>query len=140
MHQQAIGFVRVKAGGATFEKKLKIETVMPNRLKINLDFGNVDALGKNANINGTLTAKWLFGATAQNLKARVDAQLYKKKTTFPKLDDYVFDNPTSNFTSQSKTIYDGTLSDTWNSFVNPTFEAGEDAPGQLLANLVDKSV
>ena len=76
---------RVKAGGATFEKKLKIETVMPNRLKINLDFGNVDALGKNANINGTLTARWLFGATAQNLKARVDAQLYKKKTTFPNM-------------------------------------------------------
>ncbi|MEP6467050.1 MAG: MG2 domain-containing protein, partial [Parafilimonas sp.] len=80
---------RVKAGGATFEKKLKIETVMPNRLKINLDFGNADALGKNTTVNGTLTAKWLFGATAQNLKAKVDAQLYKKKTTFPKLDDYV---------------------------------------------------
>jgi len=129
---------RVKAGGATFEKKLKIETVMPNRLKINLDFGNVDALGKNANINGTLTARWLFGATAQNLKARVDAQLYKKKTTFSKLDDYVFDNPTSNFTSQSKTIFDGTLSDAGTASVNPTFEAGEDAPGQLLTNLVVK--
>jgi len=129
---------RVKAGGATFEKKLKIDTVMPNRLKINLDFGNVDPLGKNANINGTLTARWLFGATAQNLKARVDAQLYKKKTTFPKLDDYVFDNPTSNFTSQSKTIFDGTLSDAGTASVNPTFEAGEDAPGQLLTNLVVK--
>ena len=129
---------RVKAGGATFEKKLKIETVMPNRLKINLDFGNVDALGKNTTINGTLTARWLFGATAQNLKARVDAQLYKKKTTFPKLEDYVFDNPTSNFTSQSKTIFDGTLSAEGTASVNPTFEAGEDAPGQLLTNLVIK--
>lgn len=129
---------RVKAGGAAFEKKLKIETVMPNRLKINLDFGNVDALGKNTTINGTLTARWLFGATAQNLKARVDAQLYKKKTKFPKLDDYVFDNPTSNFTSQSKTIYDGTLSADGTASVNPTFEAGTDAPGQLLANLVVK--
>lgn len=129
---------RVKAGGATFEKKLKIETVMPNRLKINIDFGNADALGKNTTINGTLTAKWLFGATAQNLKARIDAQLYKKKTSFPKLDNYVFDNPTSNFTSQSKTIFDGTLSENGTAAVNPTFEAGEDAPGQLLVNLVTK--
>ena len=129
---------RLKAGGAIFEKKLKIETVMPNRLKINLDFGNADALGKSTTVNGTLTAKWLFGATAQNLKAKVDAQLYKKKTKFPKLDDYVFDNPTSNFTSQSKTIFDGTLSDAGTASVNPTFEAGEDAPGQLLANLVVK--
>src|SRR6478735_6085007 len=132
---------RVKAGGATFEKKLKIETVMPNRLKINLDFGNVDALGKNipqGRISGSLTARWLFGATAQNLKARVDAQLYKKKTTFPKLNDYVFDDPTSNFTSQSKTIFDGTLSAEGTASINPTFEAGEDAPGQLLTNLVVK--
>ncbi len=129
---------KVKAGGAVFEKKIKIETVMPNRLKINLDFGNTDALGKNTILNGTLTARWLFGATAQNLKARVDAQLYKKKTTFPKLDRFVFDDPTSNFTSQSKTIFDGQLNEAGTAVVNPTFKAGEDAPGQLLTNLVVK--
>ncbi len=129
---------RVKAGGAVFEKKIKIETVMPNRLKINLDFGNITALGKDATINGKLSARWLFGATAQNLKARIDVQLYKKKTKFPKLDNYVFDNPTANFQSQSKTIFDGTLSAEGTASVNPTFEAGEDAPGQLLANLVVK--
>lgn len=129
---------RVKAGGATFEKKLKVETVMPNRLKINLDFGGTDALGKNTTINGTLAARWLFGATAQNLKAKVDAQLYKKKTTFPKFNNYVFDDPTSGFTSQSKTIFDGTLNDQGTAVINPTFEAGEDAPGQLVANLVTK--
>ena len=30
---------KIKVGGAVFEKRLKVETVMPNRLKINLDFG-----------------------------------------------------------------------------------------------------
>ncbi len=129
---------RVKVGGATFEKKLKIETVMPNRLKIDLNFNGLDALGKNANINGTLTAKWLFGATAQNLKARVDAQLYKKTTSFPKFTDYIFDNPTATFTSQSKTIFDGTLSADGTATINPSFESGEEAPGQLLANLMVK--
>lgn len=129
---------RVKIGGATFDKKLKIETVMPNRLKIDLNFGGLDALGKNATVNGTLTAKWLFGATAQSLKAKVDAQLYKKSTSFPKFKDYVFDDPTSSFTPQSKTIFDGTLSAEGIASVNPVFEVGEDAPGQLLANLMVK--
>jgi uncharacterized protein YfaS (alpha-2-macroglobulin family) len=129
---------RVKAGGAVFEKKIKIETVMPNRLKINLDFGNVTALGKNTTVSGKLAAHWLFGATAQNLKARIDVQLYKKKTKFPQLENYVFDNPTSNFKSQSKTIYDGSLSADGTASVSPAFEAGDDAPGQLLANLVVK--
>ena len=129
---------RVKLGGATFEKRLKIETVMPNRLKIDMNFGNAEALGKNVTAAGTLTAKWLFGATAQNLKARVDAQLYKKTTSFPKYKDYVFDDPTSSFTPQSKTIFDGTLNAEGVATVNPSFQVGEDAPGQLLANLMIK--
>jgi uncharacterized protein YfaS (alpha-2-macroglobulin family) len=129
---------RVKLGGATFEKKLKIETVMPNRLKIDLNFGKADALGENVTTTGTLSAKWLFGATAQNLKAKVDAQLYKRTTSFPKYKDYVFDDPTSSFTPQSKTIFDGTLSAEGTAPVNPKFEVGEDAPGQLLANLMVK--
>ena len=129
---------RVKVGGASFEKKLKIETVMPNRLKIDLNFNGVSALGKNANVNGTLSAKWLFGATAQNLKARVDAQLYKKTTVFDKFKDYVFDNPTASFTPQSKTIFDGTLGADGTATINPSFEAGADAPGMLLANLMVK--
>ncbi|HRH60310.1 MAG TPA: MG2 domain-containing protein, partial [Chitinophagaceae bacterium] len=129
---------RIKAGGATFEKQLKIETVMPNRLKIDLNFGNLDALGKNATTNGTLNAKWLFGATAQNLKARVDAQLYRRTTSFPKFKDYVFDDPTVSFTAQSKTIFDGTLSAEGTAVINPAFDVSEKSPGQLLANMVVK--
>lgn len=129
---------RVKIGGATFEKKLKIETVMPNRLKIDLNFGGLTALGKNANINVTLSAKWLFGATAQNLKARVDAQLYKKATSFAKFEEYVFDNPTASFSAQSKTIFDGALSAEGSAPINPSFEVNEQAPGMLLANLMVK--
>ncbi|MES2330606.1 MAG: MG2 domain-containing protein [Bacteroidota bacterium] len=129
---------RVKAGGAVFEKRLKIETVMPNRLKIDLSFGKEGSLGKNASGNGTLTAKWLFGATAQNLKARVDAQLYRKQTAFPNFKGYVFDNPVAAFAPQSKTIFDGTLNAEGVASVNPSFDAGTQAPGMLLANLTVK--
>jgi len=129
---------KMKIGGAVFEKRLKIETVMPNRLKIDLNFGGITALGKDAKANGTLTAKWLFGATAQNLKARVDAQLYRKTTTFPKFEQYVFDNPTASFAPQSKTIFDGSLSAEGTAMVNPSFDVNENAPGMLLANLMVK--
>ena len=129
---------KVKVGGATFEKRLKIETVMPNRLKIDLDFGGMEALGKNATAAATLSARWLFGATAENLKAKVDAQLYKKTTVFPKFKNYVFDNPTASFTTQSKTIFDGALSAEGKAAINPAFESGDQPPGQLLANLVIK--
>jgi len=129
---------RIKLGGAVFEKRLKIETVMPNRLKIDLNFGGLTALGKGANTNGILSAKWLFGATAQSLKARVDVQLYKKTTKFDGFKDYSFDNPAASFTPLSKTIFDGSLSATGTAIVNPSFDAGEDAPGMLLANMTVK--
>jgi len=129
---------KVKIGGATFEKKVKIETVMPNRLKINLDFGGAKALGKNVTTTGLLSANWLFGAKAQQLKARVDAQLYKTKTSFEHFGNYEFDNPTANYNPQSKTIFDGTLSAEGTASINPAFDAGTDAPGMLKANLLVK--
>jgi uncharacterized protein YfaS (alpha-2-macroglobulin family) len=129
---------RIKLGGAVFEKRIKIETVMPNRLKINLDFGGLTALGKEAKANVTLSAKWLFGATAQNLKARVDAQLYRKNTTFPKYEDYAFDNPTASFSAQNTTIFDGSLNAEGTAIINPVFNVNEQAPGMLLANLMVK--
>ena len=129
---------KVKIGGAVFEKKLKIETVMPNRLKIDLNFGDNAELGKSSTATGTLSARWLFGATAKNLKARVDASLYKTKTNFPKFETYTFDNPTANFEPQSKTIFDGALSETGTATINPNFQVNTQAPGILTANLLIK--
>ena len=129
---------KVKVGGAVFEKKIKIETVMPNRLKIDLNFGEDPQLGKGFATNGTLSAKWLFGATAKSLKAKVDVQLYKSKTVFPKFEVYKFDNPTSKFEPQSKTIFDGTLNEEGISPINPNIQLTTDAPGVLTANLLVK--
>ena len=43
----------VKVGGATFEKRIRIETVMPNRLKVDLDFGANAMLAKMHPIQGS---------------------------------------------------------------------------------------
>jgi uncharacterized protein YfaS (alpha-2-macroglobulin family) len=126
---------KVKVGGAVFEKRIKVETVMPNRLKIDLDFGSDAMLGKNQSNAGQLSAKWLFGATAKNLKAKIDASLYAKKTAFPKYADYKFDNPVSKYSTQTKTIFDGELNDEGKATVKPDFVTDENAPGMLSANL-----
>ncbi|MEO6329512.1 MAG: MG2 domain-containing protein [Ginsengibacter sp.] len=129
---------KVKVGGAVFEKRIRVETVMPNRLKINLDFGKDPMLGKNGTSAGTISAKWLFGATAKDLKAKIDASLYAKKTSFKRFEQYVFDNPTSKYSTQSKTIFDGALDANGNAEIKPNFEIDENAPGMLNANLVVK--
>ena len=130
---------KVKVGGAVFEKRIKVETVMPNRLKINLDFGKDACLVKmRYNRQEHLLRKWLFGAPGKNLKAKIDASLYAKKTSFQNLRDYSFDNPTANYSTQSKTIFDGTLDAEGNATVKPDFEIDENAPGMLNANMLIK--
>ncbi len=129
---------KVKVGGATFEKRIKVETIMPNRLKINVDFGKDAVLGKDNGTVGMLNAKWLFGTPGKNLKAKIDASLYAKETSFAKFAGFNFDNPTANYSTQQKTIYEGTLDSAGNASLKPGFEIDETAPGMLTASLVIK--
>ncbi len=129
---------KIKVGGAVFEKRIKVETVMPNRLKIDLDFGENAILGKGNTETGNLNAKWLFGAVGKNLKAKIDASFYARGTSFPKFAGFVFDNPTSNYATQSKTIYEGTLDGEGNAALKTNFEMDESAPGMLSANMMVK--
>lgn len=129
---------RMKVGGASFEKRIKVETVMPNRLKINVDFGKDAVLGTGSTATGTINAKWLFGAPGKNLKAKIDASLYSRGTTFAKFAGFDFDNPTSGYSTQDKTIFDGPLDENGNASIKPDFKVDEAAPGMLSANLVIK--
>ena len=129
---------KVKVGGAEFEKIVKVETIMPNRLKVGLSFGGAAELTKGGDVNGTLTAQWLFGGTAQSLKAKVDAFLTPQTTAFINFPDYVFDDPTLAFTTQTQTIFDGRLDETGKATVNTNINIEKQAPGQLRANFLIK--
>lgn len=125
---------KVKVGGATFQKNLKIETVKPNRLKIKLEFGNSTVLSKDNSSQGTLSAMWMFGATAQHLKAKVDVALTSQTTSFSKFGDYHFDDPVTHFEAEKKTIFESSLSENGTAAVNAGIQLGKPAPGQLKAN------
>lgn len=129
---------KVKVGGASFEKKIKIETIMPNRLKLNLSFNGATELVKGSTTNGTLEAHWLFGGIAQNLKAKVDAFLSPQKTAFKNYPDYVFDDPTHAFNTQTQTVFDGKLNANGSAAINADINVEKQAPGQLRANFVVK--
>jgi alpha-2-macroglobulin len=130
--------VKVKVGGAIFTKDIKVETIMPNKLKMQLTFGKDSVLGKGNTSDGLLSSQWLFGAPAKQLKAKIDVSVYASTTSFGKFKDYSFDNPVSDFSAQDKTIFDGTLDDNGNATVKPDFEIGDNAPGMLRANMLMK--
>lgn len=124
---------RVKVGGATFSKDLKVETIMPNRLKINLDFGKKYLTADDAAMQTTMRVNWLNGAIAHGLRANVAVTLNKSEATFGNLKGFVFDNPLSTYYPESATIFDGYLDDNGTAVVQPSIKAGIDAPAVLTA-------
>jgi uncharacterized protein YfaS (alpha-2-macroglobulin family) len=128
---------RVTVGGATFDKTLKVETVMPNRLKIAMDFGT-DQLRAKGRISGVLTSAWLHGAPARSLKADVELALSPAHTSFKRFDEYVFDDPTRKYETERQQIFEGTLDETGKARVEATVEAETVAPGKLRADLTTR--
>ncbi len=120
-----------RIGGATFTKRVRVETVKPNRLKINLNFPDEILGGSKSVSRGTLNVKWLNGAVAKNLKASVEYLLKHTKTEFEKYRQYTFDDPISQFYSETVNIFDGETDESGNSSV--IFDPGNkiNAPGML---------
>ncbi|OFY63871.1 MAG: hypothetical protein A3H98_04145 [Bacteroidetes bacterium RIFCSPLOWO2_02_FULL_36_8] len=125
---------KFKVGGTVFEKSLKIETVMPNRLKIKLDFGATEIMSDTKNIKCELSSTWLHGATARNLKADMELFFTPAKTTFPKFSEFSFDDPMRKCNTESNTVFEGHLNE--NGKAEISFETPEkiNAAGKLMAN------
>lgn len=123
---------RVKVGGATFTQGLKVETIQPNRLKINLDFGKTKLTQADANLQAPLKVSWLNGATARGLRANVSVTLNKAEGKFDNLKDFVFDDPTISYYPEAQTIFDGYLDDNGVAAVQPAIKA-TNAPAMLTA-------
>ncbi len=127
----------VKIGGVSFQKTLKIETVKPNRLKITYDHDD-KYISSDKAFSTKLNAKWLHGAIAGSLKAKVDVILRKSKTTFSKFATYTFDDPTRDFSSESQTIFDGMLDNQGETTITPDISIETAAGGMLQATFVTK--
>jgi len=123
----------IKVGGASFTKRLRVETIKPNRLKIELDFAN-DLLGnESGKETATLKARWMNGAVARNLTANVDVILKPAATRFEKYSQYSFDNPYSKFSSNTTKVFEGSTDETGNVTFNYITGDNSDAPGMLNA-------
>ncbi len=128
---------RVKAGGALFEKALSIETVRPNRLKIDVDFGPRQQL-TGGSVVGTITSAWLHGAVAQNLNTDVELALTAKNTQFEKYSAYEFDDPVKRYEPQNQMIYEGRLDQNGKATFSSIVKSDNASPGMLNARFITR--
>lgn len=127
----------IKVGGTTFHKGLRIETIKPNRLKINLALPKV-LQATDKDFYAPLTSTWLTGATASKLKAKVEMSLSKVNTQFKNYGQYIFNNPATDFTTIKTDIFDGTLDAEGKANVMLKVPTATEAPGMLNATFTTR--
>jgi uncharacterized protein YfaS (alpha-2-macroglobulin family) len=133
---------KVMVGSATFTKTLKIETVKPNRLKLDLDFGKKSLTandfsrttdGKGGAV-GALKVNWLHGAVAKGLKAKVEMTVVSRKTEFPNYKNYAFDDPSRYFYAEPEVLFDANTDQNGQASVPLKIGQVSESPGKLSAN------
>ena len=127
----------IKVGGTTFHKGLRIETIKPNRLKINLALPKI-LQATDKDVYAPLTSTWLTGATASKLKAKIEMSLSKVNTQFKNYGQYIFNNPATNFTTIKTDVFDGTLDAEGKASVTLKVPTATEAPGMLNATFTTR--
>jgi len=128
---------RATLGGSTFTKSLKIETVTPNRLKLELNFDSKNLYQAQMPVATSLFGQWLHGASAENLTADVAVTLSAIPTRFTRFTDYGFDDPSREFNGSEQVLFEGQLDAEGRAEFNSRIKANN-SPGMLKAHFVSR--
>jgi len=128
---------KIRVGGASFSKAIKIETIKPNRLKIKAQINSKLITSKEA-IKGELDVAWLHGAIAKKLQADTHIKLSQKQTSFKAFPSFEFNDPTQVFSQEQQLVFDGKTDDKGKAKFSfkPTLK--NSSPGMLRASLITK--
>ncbi|MEL1244793.1 MG2 domain-containing protein [Flavobacterium sp. DGU11] len=128
----------ISVGGAHFYKSIKIETIKPNRLKIKNSFEGktISASAKNT---GSVEVMWLHGAIAKDLKLEMQAKFLKQTTEFKGYFNYIFDDPTQNFSTEEVNIFSGKTNENGTAVVTLQPKLQSRAPGMLKTAIITKA-
>ena len=126
---------KISVGGAHFFKTVKVETITPNRLKIQLDLGP-QSFSPSAKVDRfQLQANWLHGAVASNLNAKVSATLRANPGSFSGYEEYVFWDPIRRYEGEETVIFEGKLNSSGQASIPTNFSMDRVAPGRLKAHI-----
>ncbi|WPP48994.1 alpha-2-macroglobulin family protein [Catalinimonas niigatensis] len=123
----------VQVGGATFTKNLRIETVRPNRLKIDLDFRTDRFVARNSRPTGQLNVSWLSGANARNLRAEFEIQLSPGRTAFDDYPNHTFEDEARNFSGERREVFDSRIDEEGRASFDVDLSLEQEVPGVLNA-------
>lgn len=124
--------VNVQVGGTVFSKRIRIETIKPNRLKIDLKLPKELTYGE---VYSPLHTEWLNGSKAHNQKYEISANFVSGKTSFTNWKEYEFDDPTKSFQTKEEELASGVTNESGNANVSIITAVRENAPGKLRCSV-----
>jgi uncharacterized protein YfaS (alpha-2-macroglobulin family) len=124
----------IKVGANHFTKSLRIETIKPNRLKIELDAPEEMYYSIKEERELSLKSRWLHGASANGLNARVEASYLNINPDFKDYKEFIFMDPARQGNQGLVNIFDGKLNESGNAEVNLKFRP-EVFPGKVKTNI-----
>jgi len=130
--------LEVKVGSIKFSKSVRIEAIMPNRLKIEVNVGDNKLIVGTKPTKVNLHTEWLTGAVARNLAANIGVAFSASGTSFPKYKDYTFDDHTARFETQTITLFDGNVDEAGNANFPLNINLEKNAPGFLKASFTTR--
>ncbi len=131
---------KVLLGGRTFEKRLRVESIQPNRLAISTEPKTTPWLlnGKDNKVGLNLSSHWLHGATAADLNADVQMRFNAAKTQFKGWPEYVFDDPTRHLNTYLQEVWKGKLDAAGKISADIPLSLPAKAPGKITAHVVTR--
>ena len=106
--QTGVWRVVFEVGGRSFTEYVRIATIKPNRLKIELNSkSDIITVGKSVDLQ--INAKWLTGTPAVGLSYKVDADISVDRNPFTAYKGYTFINPFVDFSKTSVRMGEGVL-------------------------------
>ena len=125
-----------KVGGSHFSKRIRIENLKPNRLKILLDFKEKQLVsGDN---KASLKVRWLHGGIASGLKTEINATLRNTTTHFDKFPDFSFNDIGRYFAPDELTVLDMDLQSDGELNFNINLPESKRAPGKLKVTFLTR--
>ncbi|MCQ2350484.1 MAG: MG2 domain-containing protein [Paludibacteraceae bacterium] len=128
---------KISVGGASFTKYLRIETIVPNRLKVSPDFGQ-GIMEKGKPVSGILHTEWLNGAVARGYKYDIQPSFSSAETAFKSYKNYKFTMQGSSFALEDGGVMTGKTDEKGDAKLNFVLNGGSKAPGMLNVSFTTK--
>jgi len=131
--------VHLQAGSSTFDHTLRIETIVPERIKLKISASPEMLTNKTEKLKIEVDSKYLFGTPASGLNVHVQVAISSIQTRFKSFKDFIFNSPTKSFQGIDESIGDGLLNEKGNFSIGWKPPVPGNAPG-LLQTLLKVSV